>query len=77
LRFGVTVITPVILAFVILAAAVNGAILPVPFAANPIFIFEFVHEKEAPEGTLTKFGTLISSPGQLLMFETELTVGVG
>ena len=59
LREGVTVIFPTKLFGVPLGGAFQAGIFPEPLAARPILVFEFVQVKEAPGGTLTKFGILI------------------
>ena len=61
---GVTVIVLIILTPVLLAGAVQEAILPVPLATSPIAVFELVHPKVAPDGTLTKLPMLMVDPGQ-------------
>lgn len=57
--------------------AAHGVIFPLPFAAIPIAVLVLVHVKEAPEGTLTKLGIVIVSPGHTAIFDIELLVGVG
>ena len=74
---GVTHIVPVISEPVLLTGAVHVAILPVPTAISPIFVFELVQVKVAPEGTLPKLPMLIGDPGQTVIFVTGLTEGVG
>ena len=51
---GVIVIVEVI-GVVPLFTAVKDGILPVPLAANPIEVLEFVHVKFAPTGALVRF----------------------
>lgn len=50
--------------------------LPVPEAAKPMRVFEFVHESVAP-ATLLESGTLIGSVGQKLTLAIAATTGSG
>jgi hypothetical protein len=73
---GVTVIVEVIglaEAFV----AVNAGRLVVPFAANPIAVFELVHANVAPAGTLVKVLIGTTVPAQTVIFASGTTVGLG
>ena len=67
---------PVNGAFVTLVAVKLG-IFPIPFAPNPIDIFEFVHENVPPVGVLTKLEAAIVTLLQTAMFADTATVGVG
>jgi len=72
-----TVIIPVILAPVLLAGAFQLDILPLPLAAKPIAVLEFVHEKVAPVGELVKLLMLIGTPGQTAILFICVTIGAG
>ena len=77
LEDGVTVIVPVIFDPVLFVGAFQLGILPLPVAAKPIAILEFVHENVAPDGILTKLPILIDAPGQTAMLFICVTVGAG
>lgn len=71
---GVTVIVAII-GVIVAFVAVKLGIFPVPLAANPIVVFEFVHTKLAPEGLLTKVVAETVVLLQTLLFEGTVTVG--
>ena len=73
---GVTVIVPVIGVVPVLVAA-NAGVLPLPLAARPIAVFEFVQLNVAPEGVLVKEEAATVPPLQIVMFAGTVTVGVG
>jgi hypothetical protein len=73
---GVTVIVAVTGALVVFIP-VKEAISPVPFAASPIVVFEFVQVYVAPAGTLVKFVAGTDAPLQYELFAGTVTVGVG
>ena len=77
LREGITEISPVISAPVLLAGAVHEGISPLPLVTSPILGLELVHAKVALAGVLIKLGIVIRSPGQTPMFVIGLTAGVG
>jgi hypothetical protein len=68
LRIGITVIVPVIFAFVLLIGAFHEEMFPVPLEANPMAVLELAHAKVPPVGILTKAGILIVLPGQVVIF---------
>ena len=73
---GVTVIVAVIgddAAFV----NVKFEIFPVPFAAKPIAVFEFVHVNVAPLTELENVNAPVCSPAQKVLFDGTLTSGAG
>ena len=49
---------------VLFRGAVHEGILPLPAAANPMSVFEFIHVNVEPAGVLTKLPILIDEPGQ-------------
>ena len=58
-KVGVTVIVPVMFEPVLFAGAVQFAMLPVPLAPSPIFVFVFDQLKVEPVGVLAKLPMLI------------------
>jgi hypothetical protein len=73
---GVTVIVADIGVFVEFVA-VKAGVFPVPFAAKPIAVFEFAHEKVAPAGLLIKLEVETVVPAHRVMFEGTVTVETG
>ena len=73
---GVTVIVPDIGVAPELVA-VNDGTLPVPLAANPIAVLEFVHENVPPAGELVNVNAETTEPLQTLLFAGTTAVGVG
>jgi hypothetical protein len=57
--------------------ATNPGMLPVPLAAIPIAVFEFVHVNVPPPGILLKFAVGIVLPLQTAISAGTFTVGVG
>ena len=77
LILGVTVIVPVIVAVPVLVAE-NEVILPVPPAANPIAVLEFVQSYVTPLPILpVKSIAPVDTPLHLVRLESGSTVGVG
>jgi len=50
---------------------------PVPLAANPIALLEFVQAKVPPAGVLTKLVPGMDPPLQMVMLDGTETVGTG
>ena len=73
---GVTSIVPLIGAFVVLVI-VNGAILPVPMATNPIAGFVFVQLQVTPVMLPIKFTASVNVPLHPVWLPGLSTVGVG
>lgn len=57
--------------------AVNAEMLPMPFAANPIAVFELVHVKVPPAGLLTKLVAATLPLLQITILVGTVTVGKG
>ena len=76
LAVGVTV-TVAITGFAVLFAPVNDGVLPVPLAARPIEVLEFVHAKLAPEVVLVNTPAATVAPLQTVTFAGTTTTGVG
>ena len=76
LAVGVTVMFAIIGAVVVLVA-VKEAILPVPFAANPIVTLSFVQVKVAPVVGLVKFVVVVDAALHKTILDGTTTVGVG
>ena len=74
---GVTVMVPVMVAFVLLAGAVQPGMFPVPAAPSPIAVLLFAQLKVVPARFPEKVNALIAVPGQTETLVTALTVGVG
>jgi hypothetical protein len=72
---GVTVIVAVIGSAVALVA-VNDAMLPLPDAASPIAVFEFVQLNVDP-AVPVKFTAVVAVPAHKVWFAGSVTVGVG
>lgn len=60
---------------VVVLVAVNPAIFPLPFAAIPIAVLEFVQLNVPPAGLLTKFVAAIVPVLQTIIFVGTVTVG--
>ena len=75
-KVGVTELVAVIAADVVLVA-VNVGVLPVPLAAKPIAVFEFVHANVAPEGILVNALAGTYAPLHTVLFAGTVTVGKG
>ena len=73
---GVTAMFPLILAVVELLV-VNERMLPLPEAASPIFVLEFVQLKVAPDGVLAKTIGVKVVPAQRLTLDILDTEGLG
>ena len=73
---GVTVIVEVIGPAVALVAVKAGK-PPVPLAARPIAVFEFVQAKVAPAGVLTNPFTGTAAPAQKVKFASGVITGGG
>ena len=56
---------------------VNDGVLPVPLAASPIEVMEFVHANVVPGVVLVKTPAAIFAPLQTVMFAGTTTTGVG
>jgi hypothetical protein len=57
--------------------AVNEGVFPVPLAATPIAVLEFVHAKVAPVTGLVYADAATVVPAHAVMFAGTTTVGVG
>ena len=57
--------------------AVNVGTLVIPLPANPIAILEFVHEKPAPAGVLTKVFAGTATPAQNARLGSAAIIGTG
>ena len=57
--------------------AINVGMFPVPFAANPIAVFELVQAKVPPAGLLTKFVAATLPLLQITILVGTVTVGKG
>lgn len=75
-NLGTTVMVAVIGAEVLFTAVKLGT-LPVPFAASPIEVFEFVQVKLAPAGALPKFCAETVAPAQIVKLPGTDTAGSG
>ena len=73
---GVTVIIEVTAALVVLFAT-NDAIFPIPLAASPVDVFEFVQLNVEFTGMPVKLITDVFAPLHTTMFDTDVTVGIG
>jgi hypothetical protein len=73
---GVTVIVEVIGDAVALVA-VNPGVPPVPLAARPIAVLEFVQLKVAPAGVLTNVLAAMAVPAHTAIFGSGVAVGFG
>jgi len=73
---GVTVMVPLMGARPVLVA-VNEAMLPVPLAARPIAVLEFVQVKVVPAVGLPNVTAVVAVPAQIVWLATALTVGLG
>jgi len=73
---GVTVIVAII-GVVPALVAVNPAIFPVPFAANPIAVLVLAHAIVAPAGVLTKFVAATDPLLHTTILAGTVTLGVG
>src|SRR4051812_23935064 len=73
---GVTVMVPEI-ALEPLLVAVNAGTLPVPLAARPIAVLEFVQVYVAPAGVLLSVLAGTASPSQYVPFAGAVMEGVG
>ena len=62
---------------VLFRGAVHEGILPLPAAANPMSVFEFIHVNVEPAGVLTKLPILTSAPEHTPIFVIGLTIGEG
>jgi hypothetical protein len=76
LALVVTVIVPDIGVLPALVAVKLG-ILPVPLAARPIAVLEFVHEYVVPTGAPENVTACVAEPAHTVWFATPLTNGVG
>ena len=56
---------------------VNEGVFPVPLAARPISVFEFVHAKVAPATGELNAEAATVLPAQAVTFVIAFTVGVG
>jgi hypothetical protein len=75
-KTGVMVIVAVIAAPLVLVAA-NEGMSPLPAAASPIAVFEFVQEKEAPDGLLVRLIDGTVDPWQKVAFAGVSATGIG
>jgi hypothetical protein len=73
---GVTVIVPVIV-FEPVFVAVNDEMFPVPFAARPIDVLEFVQAKAAPGLGLVNVVPAMVAPLHRVILAGTVTVGTG
>jgi len=73
---GVTVMVAVIGTDPVLIA-LNPAIFPVPLAARPMAVFEFVQAKAVPETELVKPMAATAAPLQTVKSAGTLAVGIG
>ena len=73
---GVTVIVAVT-GVVVVLVAVNPAMLPLPFAAIPIVVFEFVQANVVPGAELVNVVPATAPPLHTIILDGTVTVGVG
>ena len=73
---GVTVMVDVI-GLVPVLVAVNAGVFPVPLAAKPMVVLEFVHAKVAPAGVEAKAEAATAPPLQTVMFAGAVMDGFG
>jgi hypothetical protein len=62
---------------VVALVAVNEGVFPVPLAAKPMAVLEFVHAKVAPAGVLEYEEAATVPPLQTVIFAGTVTVGLG
>ena len=73
---GVT-ITVAVTESAVLFVPVNEGVLPVPLAARPIAVLEFVHAKVVPDVVLVKAEAATVAVLQTIIFAGTSTIGVG
>ena len=76
LAVGVTV-TVAVTGFAVLFVPVKEGVLPVPLAARPIEVLEFVHAKVVPGVVLVNTPAATVAPLQTVTFAGTTTTGVG
>ena len=76
LAVGVTV-TVAVTGLAVLFVPVNDGVLPVPLAASPIEVLEFVHANVVPGVVLVKTPAATVDPLQTATFAGTTTTGVG
>ena len=69
--------TVAVIAADVVFVAVNTGVFPVPLAAKPIAVFEFVHANIAPAGVLASADAATDAPLHTVMFVGGVTDGKG
>lgn len=76
MALGVTVMVAV-MAVVVLLAAVNPGVFPLPLPARPMAVLLLLHVKEAPAVALVKVAAAMGVPLHTVILAGTVTVGVG